>query len=126
MVKKFFVKRKKEKLFVFCCFKKFEPREKWQKCSKNFQTYLFYLFIFYFLAALGLSCGMRDLHCGMWDLLLQRVGSSLWHRGFSLVVACGFSLPTCGAQAPERVDSSLRHVGSLVEVRRLRSCGTRA
>ena len=32
--------------------------------------------------------------------------------GFSLVVACGFSLSSCGARAPE-------HVGSVV-------CGTRA
>ena len=45
--------------------------------------YLFFFFedlflINLFLAASGLSCGM-------WDL-------SLWHTGFSLVVACGFSL----------------------------------
>ena len=41
---------------------------------------LFYLFIYLFiyLAALG-------LRCGMWDL-------SLWHVGFSLVVSCGFSV----------------------------------
>ena len=43
--------------------------------------YLFYLF----LAALGLSCGTRDL-------LLQHTGSLLWCTGFSLVVARGFSL----------------------------------
>ena len=44
-----------------------------------------YLFIFIYLAALGLSCGTWDLCCGMWDL----------HCGMrdlyavSLVVACG-------------------------------------
>ena len=46
----------------------------------------------------GLSGGLRDL----W----------LWLAGFSLVVACRFSLSSCGARAPGRV-------GSVV-------CGTRA
>ena len=46
----------------------------------------FYLFIlFLFLAALDLSCGLRDIRWGMWDHSLQ-------HAGFSLVVVCGFSL----------------------------------
>ena len=52
-----------------------------------------------FLAALGLSCGARDLHWGMWDL-------SLWRVVFSLVMVCGL-LSSCGTQAPE-------HVGSVV------------
>ena len=71
-----------------------------------------YLFIYLivFLAALGLSCGMQDLHCGMRDLSLRRKGSSLWHTGFSLVVERG--LCSCGAQVPE-------HVGSVI-------CGTPA
>ena len=57
----------------------------------------FYLFIFFiFLAASGLSCGSRDL-------LLQRMGSSLQHAGFSLVEACRFSLSSCGARVPEQV-----------------------
>ena len=60
----------------------------------------------FFLAALGLSCGTRDLHCGMWDPLLRRVGSLLQHADFSLVVACGL-LSSCGLQAPE-------HLGSVV------------
>ena len=52
----------------------------------------------------------------MWDLSLR--------AGFSLVVACGFSLFSCGAWAPERVGSVvLRHAGSLVEARELSSCG---
>ena len=63
-------------------------------------------YLFIYLAALGLSCGTQDLRCGMWDLLL-------WHVGFSLVVACSFSLSSCGTRAPERV-------GSVVV------CGTRA
>ena len=33
------------------------------------------------------------------------VGSSLQHAGFSLVVACGFSLSSCGVQAPGCVGS---------------------
>ena len=70
--------------------------------------YLFNLF----LAASGLSCGTRDLRWGMQDLLLWRAGSSLWCAGFSLIVTCGFSLSSCGSQAPG-------HVGSVV-------CGTRA
>ena len=47
----------------------------------------FYLFIY--LAASGLSCGMWDLHCGMQDLSLRQAGFSLQHAGFSLVVAHG-------------------------------------
>ena len=76
--------------------------------------YLFYLFILfiyfiYILAASGLSCGT-------WDLSLRRAG-------FSLVVACGFSLSSCGAQAPGYVGSVLQHTGSLIEVHKLSSCG---
>ena len=65
--------------------------------------------------------------------------SLLQHVGFSLVVACRFSHSSCGARAPECVGSvvvahglqthglcSLWHAGSLVEVRGLSSCGTRA
>ena len=79
------------------------------------------LFLFFFLAVLSLSYGMQDLS-------LQCVGSSLWHAGFSLVVvhrllsSCGvwvFSLSSCGMQTPGCM-------GSLVEMRRLSSCGTRA
>ena len=71
--------------------------------------YLFiYLFVCLFLAALSLSCGMRDL--------------SLWHTGFSLVVACRFLFSICSVQAPGRVGSVVvtrvpEHVGSVV-------CGT--
>ena len=63
----------------------------------------------------GLSCGMQDLHWGMQDLLL-------WCAGFSLIVACGFSLSSCGMWAPESMGSvvcgiwalSLRRVSSIV------------
>ena len=59
----------------------------------------FKIFIYFLLLAVsGLSCDTQDLCCGMPDLLLQ-------HVGFSLVVACGFSLSSCGAQAPECVGS---------------------
>ena len=54
-------------------------------------------YLFIYLAASGLSCG---------------AGSSLRCAVFSLVVACGFSLSSCGARAPG-------HVGFVV-------CGTRA
>ena len=61
----------------------------------------------FFLAALGLSCDTWGLCWGVWNLLL-------WCAGFSLVVACGFSLSSCGAQA-------LGCVGSVVVARGL-SC----
>ena len=49
-----------------------------------------YLFVCLFvLAALGLSCGIQDLRCGMWDPLL-------WHAG-SFVAACGIF--SCGMHA---------------------------
>ena len=60
---------------------------------------------FFFLAVLGLSCGMQDLRWGMRDLSLRCVGSSLQHSGFSLVVVCGFSLSSCSTQAPGLVGS---------------------
>ena len=66
------------------------------------------------MAVSGLSCGTQDLHWGMQDLSLQHTGSSLLFTGFSLVVAWGFSLSSCGMRVPE-------HVGSLVEARGL-SC----
>ena len=46
--------------------------------------------------------------------------------GFSLVVACGFSLSSCGAQAPEHVGSVVCDIQALVEVQKLSSCGARA
>ena len=57
-----------------------------------------YLFIYLFLATLGLSCGMQDL-------LLLRAGSLLQCTGFSLVVA--HELSSCGAGLV-----ALWHVGS--------------
>ena len=47
---------------------------------------------------LGLSCGTQDL--------------SLQRAGFSLVVACGFSLSSCSVGSKARGLGSLRHVGS--------------
>ena len=48
-------------------------------CCCCLRIYLLFIYIFYlFLTASGLSCSTRDL--------------SLWCTGFSLVVACGFSL----------------------------------
>ena len=51
------------------------------------------LFIYLFMPMSGLSCGTRDLHCSMRDLLLWCVGS--------VVVVCGLSCPTaCGILVP--------------------------
>ena len=75
---------------------------KWWLYFSFFKIYLFY-FIYLFLAMLGLSCGTRDLRWGVQA-----------------------SLSSCGMQAPGHGLCSLRHTGSLVEVRELSSCGARA
>ena len=62
---------------------------------------LYYLFIYLFLAASGLSCSTRDFHCGMQDL-------SLRCEDFSLVAVRGL-LSSCGVQ----VFSSLVVAGGL-------------
>ena len=75
---------------------------------------------------------------------LQCVGSSLWHVGFSLVVACRL-LSSCDAQVPECMGSVVvacglsscgslsscgawapEHVGSVVVACGFSSCGTQA
>ena len=61
-----------------------------KKCL-HFFNLIFYLFIFIFLAALGLSC-MWTLRCG--------VRASLY-----LVVACRFSLSSCDMRASECMGS---------------------
>ena len=71
-------------------------------------TYLFYLFF----PASGLSCSMRHL--------------LLWRVGFSLVVACRFSLSSCGTQVPQHVGSVVCSTRALVGAHELRSCGVRA
>ena len=73
---------------------------------------LFLKIFIYFLAASGLSCITRDL--SFWCM-----GSSLWCAGFSLVVA--HRLISCSVQALQ-----LWHMGSLVAVRGLSSCGAQA
>ena len=45
----------------------------------------FFFFLIIYLAVPGLSCSMRDLHFGMWDLLV--VARKL------LVAVCGIKLP---------------------------------
>ena len=37
-------------------------------------AHTFFFLIFIYLAVLGLSCGTRDLHCGVWDLLVEACG----------------------------------------------------
>ena len=64
--------------------------------NKYFILYYIYLINYYFLI---FGCVRSSLwHAGSFLLLLRRVG-------FSLVVVCGFSLSSCGAWAPEYVDS---------------------
>ena len=61
------------------------------KCHKEIsKSRILKKYLFIYLAASGLSCGMRDL-------LLCHAGSSLGHVGFSLVAACRLS--SCGARA---------------------------
>ena len=51
------------------------------------QFFFFNIYLFIYLAALGLSCSTRDLRC------------SMWCAGFSLVVARGLSCPVaCGTR----------------------------
>ena len=61
------------------------------KIDTVLNIYIFIFFYFFWLRwVLVAAYGM--FHCG--------AGSSLWRMGFSLVVACGFSLSSCGAWAP--------------------------
>ena len=53
-----------------------------------------FIYLFNYVAVLGLSCSTQDLRCSMRDLSLRHAGSSLWHVGFSLVVARRLS--SCG------------------------------
>ena len=75
-----------------------------------------YLFI-YISAALVLVAACGIFCCDGW------VGSSLQHMGFSLVVACRFSLQLQHTGSRARGLCSLRQVGSLVEALGLSSCG---
>ena len=79
---------------VFCIFKK---------------IYLLFIYLFYFY--FGLHRVLIAAHGGS---SLRHAGSSLWCADFSLVAACGFSLSSCGAQAPG-------HMASVVVVRRFQS-----
>ena len=64
-----------------------------------FNLFILYLFIY---AAPGLSCGMRDLCCGMQDILVAACRflscgmwtSQLWHVDF-LIAACGLLVEAC-------------------------------
>ena len=56
-----------------------------------------------YLAVSGLSCGLRELHCIMWDLCyaahtqwLQHVGSAVVVHGPSCSTACGILVPPLG------------------------------
>ena len=64
---------------------------------ENTGMYIYFIYLL-FLAVVGLSCSTRDLS-------LRRADTSLQHAGFSLVVACTFSLSSCGARVPECVGS---------------------
>ena len=77
----------------------------------NLFSLFFKIFLYFFLAASGLSCGTRDLRCD------ARASLQLWHAGFLPLVVVG---------SRARGLCSLQHAGSLVEVHKLSSCGTRA
>ena len=68
--------------------------------SVYFSFLFFFLIYFIYLAASGLSCSTRDLHCNMRDLSLQHTGSSSPRAG-SVVVAHGLSChAACGILVP--------------------------
>ena len=61
--------------------------------GSSFFFFLIFIYLLIYLVALGLSCGMQDLYCGMQDPLLQcRNPPVVAHR-----------LSGCGVQAPEHV-----------------------
>ena len=43
----------------------------WEAQINLWPTFCFVIFIFIYLAVLGLSCDTQDLHCHKWDLLLK-------------------------------------------------------
>ena len=69
---------------------------------KKIYLLFIYLFNFYYLAVSGLSCGMQDLHWGMWDLSLQHAGSLLRHAGYS---SCGVQV-FCSLVAARRLQGT--------------------
>ena len=77
---------------------------------------ILFIYLFLFLAASGLCCGMQDL--------------SLRRTGFSLVVARGlqgvWALYLWHVGSRVHGLCSLQHVGSLVEAHGLGSCGAPA
>ena len=64
------------------------------------------IYLFIYLAALGLSFIMRDLCCNIWDLFIAACGLFVVMRGL---------LSSCGTWAPE-------HPGSVVAACGLSSC----
>ena len=77
-----------------------------------------HLFIYLF-GCVGSVAACRIFRCG--------ASSSLQHTGISLVVACRFSLSSCGAQAPEGLGFVVCSRGaSLAEALELSSCSVRA
>ena len=52
-------------------------------------SYAVYFFLIYLFGCSGLSCGMQDSHCSMWDLELQHVGSSSLTRNRTPVPCIG-------------------------------------
>ena len=69
----------------------------------RYRRQVIYLLIYLFvcLAVPGLSCGMQDLRCSMWNLLLWCTGS---------LVQCGL-LSSCGTRALERAGSVVAAYG---------------
>ena len=60
---------------------------------QTFSLSLFKKYSFIYLAALGLSYGIWETHCGSQAQQLWGVGSLVSVRGFSSPVACGILVP---------------------------------
>ena len=87
--------------------------------------YLFYLFIFLIFwlhLVLVAAHGIFIEACRIF--LLWHMVSLLQCAGFSLVVAYGFSLPSCSKWAPGLMGSVVCSTQVLIEPRKLNSCGT--
>ena len=70
-------------------------KSQWPQTYGMQQKQLF-LKLFIYLAVSGLSCGMWDLRCIMWELLLKCMDSPLWLAGSAFTVH-GLSCSTaCG------------------------------
>ena len=72
----------------------------WSDCSSSKIIFLKNIYLFIYLAVLGLSCGMWDLHYVMQDLSLQHTSSLVEHE----LISCSIWAPEhMGLVAPWQV-----------------------